>query len=79
MLAEANRLAQGVEKDLALRTIAEVRADLLTDLAGQLVVQIGGEALQHFDTIPFAVTLMRGGLAGAWICAYAVSHGGASS
>jgi hypothetical protein len=56
-----------------------VRADLLTDLAGQLVVQIGGEALQHFDTIPFAVTLMRGGLAGAWICAYTVCHGHTAS
>ncbi len=79
MLTEANRLAQGIEKDFAVRTIAQMRADFLTDLAGQFIVQIGREAFEDFDTIPFPMTLMRGGLASAWICAYAVCHGHASS
>ena len=79
MLAEANGLAKGIEEYFAVRTIAEVRANFFADLAGQLIVQIGRELLEHFDTIPFPMTLMRGGLAGAWICAYAVCHGSASS
>ena len=79
MLAEPNRLAKGIEKNLTIRTIAEVRADFPADLARQLIVQIGREAFEDFDTIPFPMTLMRGGLAGAWICAYAVCHGHASS
>ncbi len=79
MLTEANRLTQGIKKDFAIRTIPEMRTDFLTDFTGQFIVQVGGETLQHFDTIPFPVTLVRGGLAGAWICAYAICHGGASS
>lgn len=79
MLAEPNRLAKGIEKNFAIRTIAQMRPDFLADLAGQLIVQIGREAFKHFDTIPFAMTLMRGGLASAWICSYAVCHGSASS
>ena len=79
MLAQPNRLAKGIEEYFAVRTVAEVRANFLADLARQLVVQIGRKAFQHFDAIPFAVTLMRGGLAGAWICAYAVSHGHTAS
>ncbi len=79
MLAEPNRLAQGIEENFAVRTISEMRADFPADLAGQFIVQIGREAFEDFDTILFSVTLMRGGLAGAWICAYAVSHGSASA
>lgn len=41
MLAESHGLAQGIEKDFAIRTIAEMRADFLTDLAGQFIVQVG--------------------------------------
>lgn len=41
MLAEPNRLAKGIEEYFAIRTIAEMRADFLADLAGQLVIQIG--------------------------------------
>ena len=79
MLAEANRLTEGIEEYFAIRAIAQMRSDFLANFAGQLIVQIGRELLEHFDTIPFPMTLMRGGLAGAWICAYAVCHGSASS
>lgn len=79
MLAEANRLTEGIEEYFAIRAIAQMRADFLANFAGQLVVQIGGEAFEHFDAIPFAVPLMRGGLAGAWICAYTVCHGHTAS
>ena len=79
MLAEANGLAKGIEEYFAVRTIAEVRANFFADLAGQLIVQIGRETFEDFEAIPFPMPLMRGGLAGAWICAYAISHGGASS
>lgn len=79
MLTELHGLAQGVEKDFAIRTIAEVGADLPADFAGQFVIQVGRETLENFDTISFPVTLVRGGLAGAWICVYSVGHGGASS
>ena len=41
MLAESNRLAKGIEENLAIRTIAQMRPDFLADLAGQLIVQIG--------------------------------------
>lgn len=75
MLAEPNGLAKGIEEYFAVRTIAEVRADFLADFTRQLVVQIGREAFEDFDAIPFPVSLMRGGLAGAWICAYSVGHG----
>ena len=79
MLAEPNRLAKRVEKYFAIRTIAEMPADFLADLAGQLVVQVGREAFEHFDAVLFPVTLMRGWLAGAWICAYAICHGHTAS
>ena len=79
MAAELHGLAQGVEKYFAIRTIAEVGANFPTDVTGELLVQIGRQSFEHFDAIPFSVTLVRGGLAGAWICAYAISHGGASS
>ena len=79
MLTEPNRLTEGIEKDFAIRAIAQMCSDFLTDFAGQLVVQVGREAFEHFDAIPFAVPLMRGGLAGAWICAYTVCHGHTAS
>ncbi|HMU30177.1 MAG TPA: hypothetical protein PLY42_08220 [Nitrospira sp.] len=41
MLAQPDRLAKGIEEYFAIRAVAEVRADFLADLAGQLVVQIG--------------------------------------
>ena len=77
--AELHGLAQGVEKHFAIRTIAEVGANFLTDVTGKLVIQIGRQPFEHFDAISFSVTLVEGGLTGAWICAYAISHGGASS
>ena len=79
MLAEPNGLAKGIEEYFAVRTIAEVRANFFADLAGQLVVQIGRETFEDFEAIPFPMPLMRGGLAGAWICAYTVRHGHTAS
>ncbi|CAE6714557.1 hypothetical protein NSPZN2_11385 [Nitrospira defluvii] len=79
MLTQADRLTQGVEEDLAIRAIAKVQANFRADVARELVVQVGRETFEDFHTIPLTVTLVRGGLASAWICAYAVCHGGASS
>ena len=78
MLTELHRVAERIEKAFAIRTIAEVGANFLADVAGELVIQIGRQPFQNLDTIPFSVTLVKGGLAGAWICAYSVGHGGSS-
>lgn len=78
MLTQADRLAQGVEEDFAIRAIAEVQANFGADVARQFVVQISRETFEDFHTIPLTVTLVRGGLASAWICAYAVCHGNGS-
>lgn len=77
--AELHRLAQGIEEHFAIRTVAEMGANLLAYDAGQFVVQIGRKAFEHFDAVAFPMTLVRGRFAGAWICAYAVSHSDASS
>jgi hypothetical protein len=68
-------MAKRIEKDFAIRAVAEVGANFLANVAGQLVVQIGRQPFQDLDTISFSVTLVKGGLACAWICAYSVGHG----
>ena len=78
MPAELHRVAERVEKDLAIRALAKVGANFLADVAGELVVQIGREAFQNPEAMSFSVTLVRGGLAGPWICAYSVGHDSAS-
>ncbi len=77
--AELHGLAQRIEKHFAIRAVTEMRANFLTDVTGEFVVQIGRQPFEHFEAISFSMTLVKGGLAGAWICVYAISHGGASS
>lgn len=78
MLAESHRVTERIEKNLTIRAHPEVAPDFIAHIIGQLVVQISREALQNLDAISFRVafvTLMGGRLAGARICAYAISHG----
>jgi len=74
--AELNGSAQGIEKDFAIRAITEVDADLPADVAGQFIVQIGGEPFENLHAMSFAVVLVLGRLAGAGICSYSVGHEG---
>ncbi len=71
-------MAERIEKVFAIGAIAEVGANFLADVAGELIVQIGRQPFQNLDTIPFSVTLMKGGLAGAWVCAYSFGHNGSA-
>lgn len=77
--AELHSLAQGIEKHFTIWTVAEMGANFLAYDAGQFVVQVGRKAFEHLDAVAFPVTLVRGGFAGPWICAYAVGHSDASS
>jgi hypothetical protein len=57
--AECDGLTQRIQEDLAVRTDPEMRPDLVTNVAGQFIIEIGRELLQNLETVSLAVLVDR--------------------
>lgn len=59
MPAERDGLTQRIQKDLAVRTHSEMRPDLVANVVGQFIIEIGRKLLQDLETVPLAVLVDR--------------------
>ena len=57
--AERDGLTQRIQEDLAVRTDSEMRPDLVANVAGQFIIEIGREVLQNLETVSLAVLVDR--------------------